>query len=373
LFQLLKLKYDEKISCFFDPNRWLDPEVKELVQEADVPLLQVKNNKVLQMLIDSYEYDRLYSALPYRYHTLDFSSVEFILSILGLRGLEMPTDKYELLYDSSFLNRLRYVYKNLDRGRYVERTKSHLARLLSVPAKKKSIIAISKHTKYSLLSYFPKLQPEDIRLLYAPRTRMRLEILPNSEEDILLARLGLEPKKFYLLVSSNRWIKNAFRAVKALDTMFTDYPELDKRVLVLGFDGQPFHKLVRNKERFTFYGYVTGIELELLYQNAYVFVYPTLNEGFGYPPLEAMKYGTPVICSAIASTVEVCGDAALYFNPFSIDEIKNRLFHMIFEPGTLELYSELGKKQSAIMAQKQDSMLDELCQLVLFSNSTMLN
>jgi glycosyltransferase involved in cell wall biosynthesis len=107
------------------------------------------------------------------------------------------------------------------------------------------------------------------------------------------------------------------------------------------------------------------LELELLYQNAYVFLYPTLNEGFGYPPLESMKHGTPVICSAITSTTEVCGDAVLYFNPFSVDEMKNRILLVLFEDGIWERYSQLGIERSCLIAAKQDSMSNELCRMIL--------
>jgi glycosyltransferase involved in cell wall biosynthesis len=110
---------------------------------------------------------------------------------------------------------------------------------------------------------------------------------------------------------------------------------------------------------------VDELELELLYQNAYSFLYPTLNEGFGYPPLESMKYGTPVLCSAITSITELCGDAVLYFNPFSVDEIKNRILLVLFEEGIWEQYSLLGIERSHLIASKQDRMLDALCRLIL--------
>ena len=77
-----------------------------------------------------------------------------------------------------------------------------------------------------------------------------------------------------------------------------------------------------------------------MYAGAYAFIYPTLNEGFGYPPLEAMKYGVPVITTAFSSIPEICGDAVLYSNPYSIEEIANRILQLEDE----KLYSVLKKK-----------------------------
>ena len=62
-------------------------------------------------------------------------------------------------------------------------------------------------------------------------------------------------------------------------------------------------------------GYVTDAELRALYSHAACFVYPSLYEGFGLPPLEAMMCGCPVVASRAASLPEVCGDAAVYCDP----------------------------------------------------------
>jgi glycosyltransferase involved in cell wall biosynthesis len=97
-------------------------------------------------------------------------------------------------------------------------------------------------------------------------------------------------------------------------------------VIVLGVCHKKIYlKCIKNKDKFIIEGYKDVEELEILYINAHLFLYPTLNEGFGYPPLEAMKYGTYVAVSAITSTTEVYGDAVLYFNPYDINEICNRI------------------------------------------------
>jgi glycosyltransferase involved in cell wall biosynthesis len=80
-----------------------------------------------------------------------------------------------------------------------------------------------------------------------------------------------------------------------------------------------------------FTGYVDGADLPALFSGARLFVYPSLFEGFGYPPLEAMGCGTPVVTSNVASLPEVCGDAAEYVDPLDTADIAR---------ATLKVYSD---------------------------------
>lgn len=133
-------------------------------------------------------------------------------------------------------------------------------------------------------------------------------------------------------------MKNALRAILAFDSLFSDGRLSDMKVVITGVtDKSIFKKRIKHKEKFAMTGFVERDELEALNKNAYCFVFPTLNEGFGYPPVEAMKYATPSICSGTASMPEVCGLAALYFNPYSVSEIKNRIIQTMLP----EIYRSL--------------------------------
>jgi glycosyltransferase involved in cell wall biosynthesis len=168
-------------------------------------------------------------------------------------------------------------------------------------------------------------------------------------------------------VSGNRWIKNSIRALKAFDEIFSERPNSEGKVIITGIK-QPkiLQKYIKNYSRFEFLDYVDESILNSLYRDAYLFVYPSLNEGFGYPPLEAMAEGTPVIASAIASIPEVCGDAALYFNPFLTSEIKMRILQMESKEVRDEFIKK-GIERSSLIRKKQDDDLESLVhQLISF-------
>ncbi|EFL3834101.1 glycosyltransferase family 4 protein, partial [Escherichia coli] len=108
------------------------------------------------------------------------------------------------------------------------------------------------------------------------------------------------------------------------------------KLIVVGGLGAAFSKVTFSQhENIIFCGYLSDDDLELKYRQASVFVYPSLYEGFGLPPLEAMQRGCPVMASDRASIPEVCGDAAYYFNPEDSSDFSSKLRELI------ENYDEL--------------------------------
>jgi glycosyltransferase involved in cell wall biosynthesis len=90
-----------------------------------------------------------------------------------------------------------------------------------------------------------------------------------------------------------------------------------------------------------FPGYIADADLPAVYGGAEAYVYPSLYEGFGLPPLEAMACGTPVICSSAASLPEVVGDAALSFDPCDTSALSTALIRLRADS---ELRADLQRK-----------------------------
>lgn len=365
LHQLLLQRRDEVIIGFFDAKRACDPSVEAWLSEHGVDRYPIDHHRAIEGIIKQHRIDRVYSALPYEYYDIDFGEAEVIFTIHGLRAIELPTDRYEYRYDPSIMNAAKYVLKNVFRSAYVARQRRRFERLLHVTARGRKIVVDSQHTKYALVSTFPQIDSDEISVFYAPR-KVTYSIDTPEGADLVLSSMQLESRQYFLLVNGGKWIKNAFRAIRALDSIYDDFPSVTKKVLVVGVrKPHLFRRMVRNGDRFVFSDFVSTVELEILYQNAFGLVYPTLNEGFGYPPLESMRYGTPVICSAVTSLTEVCGDAAMYVDPREPAEIRNRILMLLLDPNVWRDYAGRGLRRSEHMAEQQDKMLKELCGLIL--------
>jgi len=120
--------------------------------------------------------------------------------------------------------------------------------------------------------------------------------------------------------------KNTLNLVKAIESL----PERFHLVLAgaNGHGSEAVHEYVRREHlesRVKVLGYVAVEQLPALYQAASVFVFPSLEEGFGIPVLEAMAYGTPVVASETSSLPEVGGEAVLYVKPLEVKDIAEKI------------------------------------------------
>ena len=159
----------------------------------------------------------------------------------------------------------------------------------------------------------------------------KIRVVPLGAEHILaapcdgrvIAKHQLGDKPFILAVSSQSPHKNLGalgQAAQLLD------PEAFAIVVAGGSNDRVFESIEASwPAQVKCLGYVTDAELRALYSQAACLVYPSLYEGFGLPPLEAMMCGCPVVASRAASLPEVCGDAAVYCDPHDPADIARRI------------------------------------------------
>jgi glycosyltransferase involved in cell wall biosynthesis len=182
-------------------------------------------------------------------------------------------------------------------------------------------------------------------LLGVPRSRIR--IIGHGTD---LAPLLSKPREnLVLTIGAIQKRKNTLRLVQAFERLPEDW------MLVLagptnGYGAPDVLDYVasspsRNRIKVT--GYVSAPALEELYQRASIFAFPSLDEGFGIPVLEAMAHGLPVITSTTSSLPEVAGDAALLVNPTDSDAIADALILLTSDSSLARQLSEKGRARAA--------------------------
>ncbi len=177
----------------------------------------------------------------------------------------------------------------------------------------KHILTVSQFSKKEITGFY-NIDENNISVVYNSINSQFRSISKNNKE------------KYILAVSSINYRKNFVRLIKAFNKLENQKTKL---YLVGGIDKYftdiEISQDIESNPDIEFKGRIDDIELIQLYSNALFFIYPSLYEGFGIPPIEAQACGCPVIVSNVASLSEVCGDSVLYCNPYDIDDIKAKM------------------------------------------------
>ena len=192
------------------------------------------------------------------------------------------------------------------------------------------IITGSHFTKEEIVNYmgYPE---EKITVIYHAVDH---KVYRSYEEEVLQVtkeKFGLSDT-FLLFVGSIEPRKNLLNLLKAYHLLSHEIKKNCPLVLV-GFKGwenrEIMQEIEKEKEYIHYLGYLSNEELAHVYGLATLFIYPSLYEGFGIPPLEAMACGTAVIASNAASIPEVCGDAAMYIDPNVYEDISEKITSLL--------------------------------------------
>jgi glycosyltransferase involved in cell wall biosynthesis len=236
----------------------------------------------------------------------ELDAIHFPLTVM-LPRVERPPAAVSLLdiqhvFFPEFFSRAELAYRRVAYGWSLRRAHT--------------VIAISRHVKETL-----------VERMGVDAERVEVIHLGLDHE---LFRPGSEPREPFLLYPANPWPhKNHERLFDAVARLRRGRPDLR---LVLTGTGL---ERLDTPEGVDVRGRVPREELASLYRRASALVFPSLYEGFGQPPLEAMASGCPVACSTAGSLPEVCGDAARYFDPSSVDEMVEAVSTVLEDPAGL--------------------------------------
>jgi glycosyltransferase involved in cell wall biosynthesis len=203
------------------------------------------------------------------------------------------------------------------------------------------IVTVSRMTAADIFRFF---RVPTNRVTVIPNGLDHERFTPGRAADairIISQRHGLRPPFFLYVARLEHPAKNHARLIAAFNRFKTQSPSPWQLVLCGGdwHGAAVIHELVRNSpfaQDIRCTGFIPDTELPTWYRAASAFVYPSLFEGFGLPPLEAMACGCPVLASAIGAVGEVCGDAAALVNPEDVGDLAFQLARMAGDPALRE-------------------------------------
>ncbi len=210
------------------------------------------------------------------------------------------------------------------------------------------IITVSEYVKEEVIRRV-SIKPENISVIHN-----------GIDHGVFLPRKGISDvsQKYLLAVGSiepRKNLRNLLLAYGMLDEQIRDEYNL---ILVgpQGWNNLEILNLISSLSRWVKYsGYVSDEELADLYSNAALFIYPSVYEGFGIPPLEAMACGAAVIASNASSLPEVCSDAAYYVDPMSPEAIMNAILKMLHDDALRNLLIEKGLSRARKFSWEQSA------------------
>lgn len=196
------------------------------------------------------------------------------------------------------------------------------------------IATVSEYSRQDLLRTY-RLSPEKVAVTYnGIEAHFTPHPVSSNESDEIRRRFGIS-RDFLLAVGSLQPRKNLVRLIRAYARLRAEHSGFAPQLVIVGrklwlADGI-FAEVRRQRwaEDVILTGYVADADLAQLYRAATAFVYPSLFEGFGLPPVEAMACGTPVVTSNISSLPEIVGEAALLIDPCDENSLAAALLQIV--------------------------------------------
>lgn len=212
------------------------------------------------------------------------------------------------------------------------------------------IISVSRCVKEEIVEVF-KIPEKKIKVIYEGKSD---RFKPVKDKDIIeqiKMKYGISGK-YLLYIGNIEPKKNIARLINAFNDMERRGSK-DYLLVIAGPKGWYYEYLLKeisdsDRKRVIFTGSVEDGDLPVLYSGAEVFVFPSLYEGFGLPPLEAMACGTPVIASNAASIPEVVGDAGILVDPFNQDELSHAIYSVLTDNKLRDVLSRKGIERSEL-------------------------
>jgi len=310
------------------------PDLTLFVLEEDVPLFHFarENSRIVPVServrspVKNILWHQTVLPLLARDHRLDILHVPSYRRMLWPRPCALVTTIHDL---APFHVAGKYDWKRMFYGRVVARSLAH---------RQDRIIAVSQNTGTDIQNFF-RVPAEKVSVIHngLDHTRFAADST-EAAKQFVTQRLGLREPFFLYVARLEHPGKNHVRLIEAFNRFKAE--TRSEWQLVFGgsnWHGAPaIHAAIGQspfRSDIRCLGFVENDALPMLYRAATVFVYPSLFEGFGFPPLEAMACGCPVLCSTRGALGEVVGDAAATVNPDDVTALTTQLAALARDPG----------------------------------------
>ncbi|NTW27270.1 MAG: glycosyltransferase family 4 protein [Candidatus Moranbacteria bacterium] len=223
------------------------------------------------------------------------------------------------------------------------------------------IVGVSQFTRDEIIKYY-KVSPEKVDWIY---NSIGEEFLTDdiSQEQLLNVKAKYQlPAKFILYLGTLQPRKNVSHLVEAF-ARIKDRLEGTKLVICGNLSAHNADAQIRKmvakhhlENDVIFPGFIAEQDKAAIFKLAHVFAFPSLYEGFGIPPLEAMSQNVPVLCSDIPSLKEIAGAGALFFDPASLDDFSKKLYDISMDNDLRNELIRLGKERISFFSWKKSAI-----------------
>jgi glycosyltransferase involved in cell wall biosynthesis len=255
----------------------------------------------------------------------------------GLCSLTTKIPQLIVVHDLAFLHYPAHIRKS-----HLLFFKRYVPKFLE---KAKSIVTVSEYSKQDILLNYG-ISPDKVNVVYSAAKEIFKPIPGDIAENTKMKYTG--GTEFFLYVGAVHPRKNLVNLLKAF-SIFKKRQKSNLKLVLVGRLAWKYDSFIHNLKKYKYRqdvllpGYLTEDELAKMMAAAYALVYPSLFEGFGVPVLEAMKCHVPVITSSNSAMEEIAGDAALYADPKSFEDLAEKMMLIYKDENLRNTLIEKGK------------------------------
>jgi glycosyltransferase involved in cell wall biosynthesis len=294
-------------------------------------------------------------------------ALQLPFKLLGRFDVDFKFNSQANIYHSPFyalppketiahLNRILTIYDLipvLDSHKFTENIyNKYLKMIASIDINRDWITCISENTKNDFCNH-TGMNPD--RVFVTPLAAAA-HFFPVNNKNIIretIKKYQIPDRPYLLSLCTLEPRKNLSFLIRCFTKIILENPSIDLNLILVGVSGWKNNDIFKTaqenpllKDRIIFTGYIPDEDLSAIYSGATAFIYPSLYEGFGLPPLEAMQCGTPVITSNTSSLPEVVGDAGIMIDPTDEDALCQAMLNIIQDSQMRNLLSQKGQERA---------------------------